>query len=485
MIAYAYIRVSGDEQADRGLPVAGQRQALERYAAEHNIIIDHYFIDEARPGGTDNRARFQQMVHLLQRDPPPCEALLLWSWARFARDQADAHFWKASLRRAGIHIIDVSGEVPDTTPEMQWIFEALVHWKDEQKLVEISAQARRGQQTLARMGYVPSGGPPPRGFMAITEQNEIEGRRRTLRRWVPDPTTWPLVLRAWDLRLQGSSYNTIWRETHLYKTPYAFNTFFANTIYKGELRFGDTLIPVPAAVTPEQWDQVNRDRAKRIGGSYSRRQGSRFLLSGLLTCGRCGAAMSGDHSGATKRNDGYSRRQWDHYKCTRVKRGACDLPRIGARALETAILDTLFTQILTTENLATQLDAIQVSRAAQRPAQEALLGELQSAITDLERAIIRLVDAIESAPDSTALTQRLAQREHELAQKRQQLHQLHQDLNTAAAPLPDLDAIRNNLRQALTQGAPELARNLLRTLISEIIIDADQATIRYNLPPPF
>lgn len=37
--AYAYLRVSGDEQADRGLPIAGQREAVAAYCAEHNLTV--------------------------------------------------------------------------------------------------------------------------------------------------------------------------------------------------------------------------------------------------------------------------------------------------------------------------------------------------------------------------------------------------------------------------------------------------------------
>ncbi len=56
---WADMRVSGDEQADRGLPVAGQRLAIEEYAQEHNLHLARVFVDEARSGGTD------------QRKPPP------------------------------------------------------------------------------------------------------------------------------------------------------------------------------------------------------------------------------------------------------------------------------------------------------------------------------------------------------------------------------------------------------------------------------
>lgn len=161
-IAWAYIRVSGNAQADRGLPVAGQREAIQTYATAHGITVIRWFIDEARPGSNDRRDAFQEMMYAAHATPAPMGVILLWSWSRFSRSQTDAHYWKASLRRHGVQIRDVSGETPEV-PGFEYVLESLIHWKDQQRLQEISHDARRGQQTLARMGYVPSGcRPPPR-----------------------------------------------------------------------------------------------------------------------------------------------------------------------------------------------------------------------------------------------------------------------------------------------------------------------------------
>jgi len=53
--AFAYLRVSGDEQADRGLPIAGQREAIARYADEHNLRILRCFVDETHSGSSNVR----------------------------------------------------------------------------------------------------------------------------------------------------------------------------------------------------------------------------------------------------------------------------------------------------------------------------------------------------------------------------------------------------------------------------------------------
>ena len=484
MIAYAYIRVSGDEQADRGLPVAGQRQEIQRYAEQHDITLARVFVDEARPGSTDDRASFQLLMRLAHQDPPPAQIILLWSWSRFARDQDDAHYWKASLRRHGVQIQDISGETPPVDG-FEYVVESLIHWKDAQRLREISLDARRGQQTLARAGFIPSGGPCPRGYRVELVEQQIEGRRRRLRRWVPDPAAWPLVRLAWRMRLEGRSYRDIWRATRLYKTPACFNTFFSNTAYKGVVTFGGTPISVEPVVTPDQWAAVNDARRARESGAYARRQSSPFLLSGLLTCARCGAAINGSHSSSAVRNDGYPRARWPHYICTKRKRGQCDLPRIAAQPLEDIIIGVLFDQILTPDALAAQIDAIQAQLDRDRPALQAQLDQLQSSLIDLDRAINRLVDAIERAPDAGALIDRLNQRESERAHTRARYQAVQAQLTQPPPTAARLADLRAQLQAALAAGPTPQARALLRTLIAQILLDHHTATIRYNLPPPF
>ena len=481
---WAYIRVSGDEQADRGLPVAGQRRAILEYAQEHDLAVARFFVDEARSGGSDQREQFQLMMRGAHEDPAPCTTILLWSWSRFARDQDDAHFWKASLRRHGVAIIAVDGQTP-AVEGMEYILESLIHWKDAQKLMEISHNARRGQQTLAKLGYVPSGGNPPRGYMVEFVELEIEGRVRKLRRWIPDPDIWPLVERAWRMRLEGQSYAAILQETGLYSTPGCLSTFFRNRIYKGELWFGGTLIPVAAVVSADEWASVNADRAKRRGGAYPRHQGSRFLLSGLLRCARCGSRLYGDSSGSTVRNDGYLRARWDHYRCAKQRQGRCDLPRINARVLEAAVVQALFDEVLTEESLGQHLAIIEARIDAERPALDARLDELRRERARAEAAIEKVLDLIEAVADGKPLLPRLVAHQKTLDRLTEEIAELEIRLRHPV-PLLDVNKLRSELRESLADAPLPHTRALLGRLIADIIVEKDVAEVRYRIPfaPP-
>ena len=477
MRAFAYIRVSGDAQADRGLPVAGQRDAITRYAAEHGIDVVRWFIDEARPGSNDDRAAFQHLMSAAHQTPAPCQAILLWSWSRFARDEGDAHYWKASLRRHGVEILDISGETP-SVPGFEYVVESLIHWRDAQRLREISADARRGQQTLVRLGYVPSGCRPPRGYQVAFEKATIEGRERRLRRWVPDPAMWPIARRAWELRLQGASYHGILSQcAGLYRSVNCLSTFFANTAYKGYVTFGGARIEVDPMVTEEEWDRVRAMASPSRGGGAPRRQGSRYLLSGLVRCARCGSPLLGDSVPARR-----DHREWRMYICSQVKRReGCDLPRIGANALETAIIEGVMAHLLDEDSLRSEREALVAAMEEERPQMEASLVALRHDLQDTESRVRRLLDAIEGGTESASLGGRLREREMDLADIRQRIASTEKQL---AGPAEAFDAAsyREELQRALREGDPADARALLGQFVETVIVDDETLRLQHRVP---
>lgn len=123
-----------------------------------------------------------------------------------------------------------------------------------------------------------------------------------------------------------------------------------NTAYRGELvynrvyfrhRLGGRVtretrpqddwikIPCPALVTPEEWERAQDIDRRQI---THKRPRSPYLLTRLLTCGRCGGRMSG--GGALAKGTFYR-----YYQChNRREHRACDAPRVRADQLEAAVV---------------------------------------------------------------------------------------------------------------------------------------------------
>ena len=179
---------------------------------------------------------------------------------------------KADLRRRGWQIHSISDAVPagDFAP----ILEAIIDWKNERFLKDLSADVKRGLHALARQGFSP-GGNPPRGYRA--EKVEIgkrqDGRPHIVSRWVEDEETAPLARLAWQMRAKGKSYGQIQDATGLYKSKSCWASFFANRTYLGILKCGDEEYRdvIPALVDQQTWDTVQATRrANRRRSSIAR-----------------------------------------------------------------------------------------------------------------------------------------------------------------------------------------------------------------------
>jgi DNA invertase Pin-like site-specific DNA recombinase len=369
-LVWSYLRVSGDEQADSGLPIAGQRQYVQDYVDRNQLVIAGWFIDEARPGNsTAKRDAFNEMIEASRRKPRPVDGIIVWSLSRFARNLQDSQFYKADLRRRGYTLLFLSDDIPDG--DIAPIVETLLEWKAQKDRVQMATDIQRGLHMLARMGYAP-GGFPPRGYKAETVEIQIEGKSRQVRRWVPDPDMWDLARKAWEMRAAGNSILQVHEETHLFHAKAGYSSFFRNKTYLGVRLCGDLEIPNAheALITQEMWDRVQMITDPRpMKGQpmlepHPRRVNSRFLLSGLLYCSVCGSAMCGEYQ--QKRASGHN--EWSFYICNkkvRLGKTACPNGKLQKERLERAVLSALLDRVLTPDQMQHLLDEVNAALARQ------------------------------------------------------------------------------------------------------------------------
>lgn len=495
---WAYLRVSGDEQADRGLPIAGQRQRAQEYADTHGLIISRWFVDEAKSAGsTVGRDAFNDMIYLSRQQPreerdaqqpQQVAGILVWDLKRFARNLLDSQFYKADLRRRGYTLVFLSDDIPET--DFAPVYEALLEWKAQKDRGDIAKDSQRGLQTLARLGYAP-GGFPPRGYIAEVLTVELEGKKRQVRRWIPDPQWWDRARQAWQMRAEGRSLSDIVQVTGIFPSQNCLTAFFANRTYLGIRKCGDLEIPNAhePLVTLDVWDAVQKQRRRRAPGgawlNHPRRVNSRYLLSGLLYCAECGSAMCGSASPARHMADG-NRAEWRFYICgrkTRQHTAACPSSRIKADIIEDAVLQTITEDILTEAHLAQLLENTNAALAGQQHDLTERQERLQYAVRQQERLIANLVDAVEQG-QSQSVGERLRQREQErdkflteLAEVREAMQRSRLEISPAA-----LRHLCDNLHEVLKSSDPLQVRRLLRRIIVRIEATKRGGLLYYTFP---
>jgi len=123
--AVGYVRRSTDRQ-EQSIP--DQKKAIETYAAEHNLRLVKFYIDDAISGtSTLGRRAFRQMIKDAESSPRPFDIIAVYDIKRFGRiDNDEAGYYRYLLRTHGIEVRYVSenfnGDTTDDLlrPVKQW-----------------------------------------------------------------------------------------------------------------------------------------------------------------------------------------------------------------------------------------------------------------------------------------------------------------------------------------------------------------------------
>jgi len=156
------------------------------------------------------------------------------------------------------------------------------------------------------------------------------------------------------------------------------------------------------------WDaaqRVNLARAEAHGSDHPRTVRSRFFLTGLLYCARCGLPMVGRVSHQRKPYTG----KYDYYRC----QSDGHPPRCGAKMipkedLESQVIRVVREQVLNPNVLADIYGEVMAQAEAKHANWEGDLLQKRNSLANLRQQTTRLVAAIRDAGHSPAMLASLA-----------------------------------------------------------------------------
>jgi site-specific DNA recombinase len=487
---WCYLRHSpGDNQT-----IDSQVAGMKAWCAENGWFIERMFIDEAIEGSREDREQFQLMMSLARQEPRPVDGIVLWAFSRFARNQLDAQFYKADLRKRGYVILSKIDDVPSN--EMAPIYEAFIDWKNQRFLDDLSADVRRGQAFIVEQGFWP-GGKPPIGFIVVSEEigQRRNGEARLGHRLQHDPAAADRVALAWRLKLEGNaSLQEIHEATQLYSKREHYSDFFRNLLYAGIFVYHGSRYPAQweegarfcaPYITLDEFLTVTKERAARTRTTISpRRLASPYLLTGLLRCGLCAARGEDVPMNGHQQHPRFPMTRC--YRCARKlheRSSRCAMPKTPTWLVDEAVCTDLLERVLTVEYVANCLRTAEASMVSSQAevdqriqAAEAELKEQKARLTRLLTVIEQkgMNDLIEQQYDRAndrylALTAQLSTLRASQTQKREQR-------------LTDDDIARyvQDMRQVLLDGSIEKRQELLRQFIRRVTLHLDHVLIEYT-----
>jgi site-specific DNA recombinase len=112
-----YVRVSTDEQADKGYSIRSQEEVLRKYCGIQNITVRRV-IYEDYSAKTFNRPAWTEMLDKFRKEKAKSVDLLLFTkWDRFSRNAGDAYQMINILRKIGVDPQAVEQPLDLTIPE--------------------------------------------------------------------------------------------------------------------------------------------------------------------------------------------------------------------------------------------------------------------------------------------------------------------------------------------------------------------------------
>ena len=447
-VAAAYIRVSTDDQLEYSPD--SQLKIIREYAAKNGYILpeEHIFTDDGISGRKSaNRDGFQRLIALAKSPEHPIDAILLWKFSRFARNQEEAIVYKSRLQKAGVAVISISEPLPEGP--FGSLIERIIEWEDEYYSINLSQEVKRGMTEKARRGQLqstPSYGYRVENGMLVPVPQEAEQIREIFRRFAAGEGLFPIA--KW--------MNSLGAKTHR-GNPFENRTIeyiLCNPVYIGKLRWTptgrarrdyhnpDSIIADSThepLVDMATWDAVQEQlrRMKELHPYHGKPAGERkHWMAGIVRCADCGATLifAAPH----------------YFKCNNYVRGRCrSSQHVAAEVLERALLEKLHLDMATDS---ATLD-FRLTQAADGTAME--LSAIRRQIAAVQRKKERLREAFLAGADSV----------EEYKEMRQALDNQLADLHTQE------DALQNSS----VEKTPQLLRDQLRQALT--VLDSRTATI--------
>lgn len=318
--AALYIRVSTDEQAKHGYSLQAQKEALTKYALEHNMLIVGHYVDDGHTARKKyvNRKEFMRMIDDIKQNKIDLVLFIkLDRWFRSVKDYykiqeiLDNHKvnWRTIFEEydtttasGRLHInimLSIAQDESDRTSErIKFVFE------DKTKRREIIS------------GSVPVGYKIENKYLTIDQE----------KKYIP-----------FEIFNYYESCHSIRKTLVHIREDIGYNVYYStlrrilhSPIYKGQ-KGKDEKFCEPI-ISPEQFDRIQMMLNKR--SFRQTKTGRIFIFSGLVTCSECGFGMAPQNT--TTRT-----REYHYYRCERLQRSkACtNNKHLEENKLESYLLD--------------------------------------------------------------------------------------------------------------------------------------------------
>lgn len=506
-----YARYSSENQHETS--IEAQVEACEKFAAQEGWIIINRYIDRAFSATNDNRPAFQEMIQDAKKQM--FDYVLVHKLDRFSRDRYDKAYYKRELLKYEIQIVSVLERIDDSPEGV--IMESLLDGLAEYYSKNIGREAMKGLIQRAKKGQH-CGGIPPLGL-------DVDPETRLL---VVNEEEAVIVREIFELYDKGYGYKAICSilnskgyrtKAHVQRggkggpkiqtpfSPGSIYTILRNEKYIGTYVFNrsvskylaedgkirrnsnkskpeEKIIKIencfPAIIDKDLFYRVQAKLDARKHNhqavAASCRAKEVYLVSGKIFC-ECGAKMFGRRNFA-----GRNKHKYLTYRCyDKNQKGpsVCKIKEIRKEYLEDWIVDVMFNQLFTEQNLQIFLKELNEQRKKKEGSYESTLEALKSNLRQVKSEIDNLL-ILAAKVVSESLADRLA----ELEQKKKYIQAEIKNLESKEPEnVIDMDTFRNivkNIKQYIVDDNMVLLKNVVQKFVDKVVVGEDTIEVIFT-----
>lgn len=486
--AFGYVRVSTGKQDE--LSPDSQAKLLKDYAKSHGYVVSKIFYEVGISGRkADKRPEFQKMIGLAKSSDHPADAILVWKYSRFARNQEESIVYKSLLKKKhNVDVISVSEPLVDGP--FGSLIERIIEWMDEYYSVRLSGEVTRGMKEKAERGGYQAR--PPLGYKIVTHKEppvivpeEAEIVKLIFEKYANENLGIFEIARLLNMHnfktSRGKEFERRSIEYILQNPTYCGMIRWNRTINESnEIRPESEWIVTdgehPAIISKELFDKA-QERYKREYRPRGARPVSTYKhwLSGVVKCPACGRTMTAN----TIRNN---TRVYSHFRCYGYTKGKCMANNsISSIKLEPAVLESIKTVLNNGKITYRKIEAKTDDTVDLKTILEDQIKKIDVKLQRIKEAYMNGIDTMEEYKENKQAVQ------EEKQHLEKQLSEIKEEKSNSKDDDEDMLLRVKNVYDILSSDSVDATtkNDVLRSVVEKIIYEKDKDLLKvyyYYMP---
>ena len=286
--ALLYARVSSKDQEREGYSIPAQQKLLRQYASDHRLTIVREFVD-VETAKQVGRTGFREMLAFLRADAR-CQTVLVEKTDRLYRNIRD---WvTVDEFTLTVHFVKENAVISKDSRSSEKFLHGIKVLMAKNYVDNLSEEVKKGLREKAEQGHWPSAAPVGYVNNLATHRIEVDPVRGSLIRALFEVyATGEYSLQA--LAAQARSIGLTHPRSRRPMLKAEIHRILQNPIYVGDFRWLDTMYAGShePLVPRELFEQVQSVLRRKPRTRYPKQK---HTFMGLLTCGRCGCAITAE-----------------------------------------------------------------------------------------------------------------------------------------------------------------------------------------------